>query len=106
MNRQLSDATDLGERLDRILRTTNVDSSSVPDMRVARLLLVLSELEACMAGLDDLPVTDLTELVSSAILACGFTDPSEVQYAIAEVLGVIEGPNMHLMPDSGPEMCS
>ena len=41
MHRQLLNATDLGERLDRILRATKVDhSSSIPDTRVARLLLV------------------------------------------------------------------
>lgn len=106
MNRQLFNTTDLGERLDRTLRTTTDRSFCVPDIRVARLLLVLSELEACMAGLQDLPDPDLTELVSSAILACGFTDPGEIRYAIAEVLEAIEVPCFHLTSDSGAAMLS
>lgn len=106
MNRQLFNATDLGERLDRTLRTTVDRSFCVPDIRVARLLLVLSELETCVAGLQDLPDPDLTELVSSAIVACGFTDPAEVRYAIAEVLEAIEVPGLHPTSDSGAAMLS
>jgi len=107
MNRQLSNATDLGVRLDRTLTTTNMDQSfCVPDMRVARLLLVLSELEARMAGLQDLPNSDLTELVSSAIVSCGFTDPDEIRRAIVEVLEVIEVPSLCLIPESGGAMLS
>ena len=104
MNRQLFNATDLGERLDRTLTTTVDRCFRVPDIRVARLLLVLSELETRMAGLQDLPDPDLTELVSSAVVACGFTDPAEVRYAIAEVLEAIEVPGFHPTSDSGAAM--
>lgn len=93
MNRQRFDATDLGVRLNETLRTTDVDCGfCIPEIRVARLLLVLNELETRMAGLQDLPDPDLTELVSSAIMACGFTDPAEIRYAVAEVLEAIEVP--------------
>lgn len=62
----------------------------IEDKRVARLLLVLHELDQSVAGLEELPQTELSELVSSAILACGFTDGTEARYAIAAVLEAIE----------------
>jgi hypothetical protein len=62
----------------------------IEDKRVARLLLVLHELDQSVAGLEQLPQTELSELVSSAILACGFTDGTEARYAIAAVLEAIE----------------
>jgi hypothetical protein len=64
----------------------------IADKRVARLLLVLHELDESVAGLEELPKSDLSELVSSAILACGFVDPVEARYAIAAVLRAIEAP--------------
>ncbi len=69
----------------------------IEDKRVARLLLVLHELDESVAGLQALPKTELSELISSAILACGFVDPIEARYAIATVLETIE------MQDSMPE---
>jgi hypothetical protein len=69
----------------------------ITDERVARLLLLLYELDESMAGLEELPKTELSELISSAILACGFVDPIEERYAIAAVLEAIE------MNDSRPE---
>jgi hypothetical protein len=68
-----------------------------PDERLARLLLVLHELDESVAGLEELPKTELSELVSSAILACGFVDPIEARYAIDAVLQAIE------IDDSMPE---
>ncbi len=70
----------------------------VTDERVARLLLMLHELDESMAGLEELPKTELSELISSAIQACGFVDPIEERYAIAAVLEAIE------MNDSMPEI--
>jgi len=69
----------------------------ITDERVARLLLILHEIDESVAGLEELPKTELIELISSAILACGFVDPIEERYAIAAVLEVIE------MNDSMPE---
>ena len=69
----------------------------ITDERVARLLLVLHELDESVAGLEALPKAELSALVSSAILACGFVDPIEARYAIATVLETIE------MQDSMPE---
>jgi len=69
----------------------------IADKRVARLLLVLHELDESVAGLEELPKSDLSELVSSAILACGFVDPVEARYAIVAVLKAIEAPDS--MPD-------
>ena len=62
----------------------------VTDERVARLLLMLHELDESVAGLEELPKTALSELISSAIQACGFVDPIEERYAIAAVLEAIE----------------
>ena len=69
----------------------------ITDERVARLLLLLYELDESMAGLEELPKSELSELISSAILACGFVDPIEERYAIAAVLEAIE------VHDSMPE---
>jgi hypothetical protein len=62
----------------------------IADKRMARLLLVLHELDKSVAGLEELPQPELTELVSSAIMACGFVDGTEARYAIAAVLETIE----------------
>jgi hypothetical protein len=62
----------------------------IEDKRVARLLLVLHELDRSVAGLEELPQPELSELVASAILACGFTDGTDARYAIAAVLCAIE----------------
>jgi hypothetical protein len=70
----------------------------ITDERVARLLLLLYELDESVAGLEELPKTELSELISSAILACGFVDPIEERYAIAAVLDAIEMHNS--MPES------
>jgi hypothetical protein len=69
----------------------------ITDERVARLLLLLYELDESIAGLEELPKSELSELISSAILACGFVDPIEERYAISAVLEAIE------VHDSMPE---
>jgi hypothetical protein len=72
---------------------TTTDSDSrvhIADKRIARLLLVLHELDQYVAGLEQLPQVELTELVSSAILACGFSDGTEARYAIAAILEAID----------------
>jgi hypothetical protein len=72
-------------------RNTSSDSKVyIADRRMARLLLVLHELDKSVAGLEELPQPELTELVSSAIMACGFVDGTEARYAIAAVLETIE----------------
>ena len=102
ISNRLFDATDLGERLEHALTTTSADPSSCSsDIRLGQLLLVLNELEAGMAALDDLPDCDFTELISSAMMACGFTDPAQVRCAIAEILETIEVPQFCLTSDSG-----
>lgn len=71
--------------------TTGFESNvNISDKRISRLLLVLHELDQYVAGLEQLPQTELIELVSSAILACGFADGTEARLAIAAVLEVID----------------
>ncbi len=71
--------------------TTDSDSGvHIADKRIARLLLVLHDLDQYVAGLERLPQDELIELVSSAILACGFSDGTEARYAIAAVLDSID----------------
>jgi len=104
MSTRFFNATDLGVRLERTLTPTNADPSTYSsDIRLGQLLLVLNELEAGMAALEDLPDRDLTELISSAMLACGFTDPAQIRCAIAEILETIEVPQFCLTSDSGME---
>ena len=62
----------------------------IADTKVARLLLVLHEIDQAVAGLEALPQTELTELVSSAIISCGFVDGTEARCAIVAVLEAIE----------------
>jgi hypothetical protein len=89
-------AADMG--LKPTLRTPGTDASvGITDTRVAQLLLVLSEIDECVAGLEHLPKTQLSELISTAILACGFTNPVEARFAIATVLRVIEAPDPPLL---------
>src|SRR5260370_20984012 len=49
----------------------------VTDERVARLLLMLHELDESVAGFGELPQNPPSELISSAVPACGFVDPLE-----------------------------
>jgi len=73
--------------------TTYADSRiGIVDARVAWLLLVLGELEECIAGMEELPTAELGALVSNAILSCGFESPGETRYAISAVLRAIETP--------------
>jgi hypothetical protein len=91
MYRQLFD--DAGRQLFRDRKIEDEYSNAcIADSRVARLLIVLNELDECVAGLQDVPKPELVELVSSAIQACGFTDPNEARYAITAVLQAIESP--------------
>ena len=69
----------------------------IADKRVAQLLLVLHELDESVAGLEDLPRAELSELVANAILGCGFADPVEARYAISTVLRMIE--SQDFVPD-------
>jgi len=62
----------------------------ITDQRLARLLVVLDELDRSVAGLEGLTQKELSDLVSSAILTCGFVNPVEATNAIAEVLHTIE----------------
>jgi hypothetical protein len=62
----------------------------IADKKIVRLLLVLHELDESVAELGGLPDATLSELVSSAIVACGFLDPIEAWQAIAVILETIE----------------
>jgi hypothetical protein len=62
----------------------------IADKRVAQLLVVLHELDECVARLEELSTTELNELVSSAIFACGFVQQNEAHQAITTILEAIE----------------
>ena len=66
-------------------------SIHIADARVIRLLIVLHELDEAVAGLEELQRANLSDLVSNAVLACGFVDPTEALHAIAAVLQIIQG---------------
>src|SRR5271168_463591 len=72
-------------------RTSRSDSNlHIADKRMASLLLVLHEIDRAVAGIGDLPQADLIELVSGAILACGFADGTEARLAVTAVLEAID----------------
>jgi hypothetical protein len=60
------------------------------DKRLARLMLVLRELDESLAKFEELSQSELSEIVFNAILACGFAEGTEAQYAIGAVLEAIE----------------
>jgi len=62
----------------------------IHDRRVARLLVLLQQLDAAAAGLGSLPKPELSEIVSSAIHLCGFADPIEARDVIAAVLDALK----------------
>jgi hypothetical protein len=64
-------------------------ASYTEDKRVSRLLLLLNEIDQAIA-LEEVPQPRLVELVSGAIMECGFVDQAEARYAIAAVLKNIE----------------
>jgi hypothetical protein len=61
----------------------------VDHKRVARLLVLLKQLDESAPGLEMLPEPELDEIVSSAIRVCGFVDPIEARDVIAIVLDAI-----------------
>jgi hypothetical protein len=70
-------------------------SIQIADARVVRLLLVLHELDEAVYELKGWQQANLTDLVSDAVLACGFVDPAEARQAIGTVLGLIQGQGAH-----------
>jgi hypothetical protein len=60
------------------------------DKRVARLLVLLQQLNESAEGLETLPEPELSEIVHGAIRLCGFVEPIETRNAIAAVLDAIE----------------
>jgi hypothetical protein len=90
---QFYDATGIRPQPYRRQRGAASDTSvGITDSRVARLLLVLSDINESVAGLEGLPENELAELISNAFQACGFIDPVEVRSAVATVLQAIEAP--------------
>jgi hypothetical protein len=65
----------------------------IDDQRVAKLLLVLSDLDEFFGGVEGLEQAQLRDLIWNALPACGFVDSTEAHYAIAAVLRIIEGPD-------------
>src|ERR1017187_1307767 len=72
---------------DETLSDSDLD---IHDKRVARLLVLLRQLDESAEGLEALPEPELSEIVSSAIRVCGFVDPIEARDGIAIVLDAIE----------------
>jgi hypothetical protein len=62
----------------------------IDDQRVARLLVLLKQLDESAGGLEALPEPELSEIVWGAIRVCGFVDPIEAREVIAVVLDAIE----------------
>ena len=56
-------------------------------------MMLLQQIDESARGLDDVPMDELSEMVSSALGLCGFVDPNEARDAIAQVLEAIEKSN-------------
>jgi hypothetical protein len=63
----------------------------VEDPRVAKLLLVLSDLDESFGGVEGIEQSQLRDLICNALPACGFVNSHDACYAIAAVLRIIEG---------------
>ncbi len=78
----------------RVFGKTCSDSDlDIHDKRVARLLVLLRQLDESAEGLEALPEPELSEIVCSAIRVCGFVDPIEARDVIAIALNAIEMQN-------------
>jgi len=76
--------------LNRVFGKTCSDSDlQIHDTRVARLLVLLLQLDESAEGLGALPEPELGEIVCSVIRVCGFVDPIEARDVIAIVLDAI-----------------
>ncbi len=62
----------------------------IQDKRIARLLILLQQLDEAAAGLGAMPKPELGEVVASAIHLCGFADPIEARDVIAAVLDALK----------------
>jgi hypothetical protein len=62
----------------------------ITDKRVARLLLVLHQLDESLGALEEIPKAELSDLVANAIKTCGFEDPVEARCAISAILEMID----------------
>lgn len=63
------------------------------DQRVTHLLMLMRQIDESAGGLSTLPMSELSEIVCSAIELCGFSDPVEARDVIKTVLHTIEGSN-------------
>jgi hypothetical protein len=71
-------------------KTCSASDLQIHDERVARLLVLLQQLDESSEGLESLPESELVEIVCSAIRMCGFVDQIEARDVIAIVLDAIE----------------
>lgn len=69
---------------------SNIEEVYIEDRRVARLLVLLEQLEQSTGGLAALPESELSEVVLSAVRLCGFVDELEARDVLAAVLAGIE----------------
>jgi hypothetical protein len=60
------------------------------DQRVTQLLTLMRQIDESAGGLGTLPMTELSEIVCSAIELCGFADPVEARDVLRTVLQRIE----------------
>jgi hypothetical protein len=60
------------------------------DQRVTHLLVLMRQIDESAGGLGTLPMSELSEIVCSAIELCGFEDPVEAGDVIKTVLQTIE----------------
>lgn len=75
---------------DRALGKACSTSSQIRDKRLSHLLVVLRQLNESMPGLEGLPETEVSEIVSAALRICGYVEPMEALEVIATVLEALE----------------
>jgi len=93
LQHQFCSSASLARRFNRGARISAHDGSvGITDSRVARLLMVLSEIDETVACIGGMPESELRGLVSGAIRGCGFCDPAEVRWVLASVLQAIDAP--------------
>jgi len=62
----------------------------VKDRRIARLLILLRQINESTGGLAAFPNPQVCEIVSSAVRLCGLTGSTETQEVVAAVLEALE----------------
>ncbi len=77
-------------RLSSAPSQTAVPNLHLKDRRIARLLILLRQINESTGGLGVFPESQVSEIVSCAVRLCGLTSSTEAREVVAAVLEALE----------------